>query len=98
MRTPAIQGKRRITKSKQGVTNNQHLHMWKISEEQRTNLSDSYNHLQVEALVNIERQRDVLMKESDERAAQLTKRYEQALELVTAKAQSAQSTCEHIVR
>ena len=39
-----------------------------------------------------------MIKESDERAAQLTKRYEQALELVTAKAQSAQSTCEHIVR
>ena len=32
----------------------QHLHMWKISEEQRVALSDSYNHLQVEALVEIE--------------------------------------------
>ena len=28
----------------------QHLHMWKIFEEQSANLSDSYNHLQVEAL------------------------------------------------
>ena len=28
----------------------QHLHMWKISKEQRVALSDSYNHLQVEAL------------------------------------------------
>ena len=32
----------------------QHLHMWKISEEQRATLSDSYNHLQVEGLVDIE--------------------------------------------
>ena len=28
----------------------QHLHKWKNSEEQRARLSDSYNHLQVEAL------------------------------------------------
>mgnify|MGYP000715813222 CR=1 FL=1 len=54
----------------------QHLHMWKISEEQRANMSASYNHLQVEALVDIERQRDILMQEGDERVAQLTKRYE----------------------
>ena len=32
----------------------QHLHMWKNSEEQRARLSDSYNHLQVDALVDIE--------------------------------------------
>ena len=32
----------------------QHLHMWKISKEQRTTLSNSYSHLQVEALVEIE--------------------------------------------
>ena len=37
-------------------------------------LSDSYNHLQVEALVDMERKRDVLIKESDERVAQITKR------------------------
>ena len=27
----------------------QHLHMWKNSEEERARLSDSYNHLEVEA-------------------------------------------------
>mgnify|MGYP000173227332 CR=1 FL=1 len=75
----------------------QHLHMWKISEEQRATLSDSYNHLQVEALVDIERQRDILMKESDERAAQLSRSYKRELEIIKAKVASLQSTCEHIV-
>ena len=77
---------------------NQHLHMWKISEEQRVALSDSYNHLQVEGIVNMERQRDAWIKASDERAAQLTKRYKQPIELVTTKAKHTQSTCELIVQ
>ena len=38
------------------------------------------------------------MKESNERVAQLTKRYEQSLEIQTAKAKSTQSTCELIIR
>ena len=36
----------------------QHLHMWKISEEQRATISESYHQLQVEAIVDMERQRD----------------------------------------
>ena len=76
----------------------QHLHMWKNAEEQRARLFDSYNHLQVEALVDIERQRDILMKEVDDRAAKLIHSYEQELEILTAKATSLQSTCEHIFR
>ena len=54
----------------------QHLHMWKNSEEKRARLSDSYNHVQVETLVDIERQGDILMKESDDRAAKLSRNYE----------------------
>ena len=46
-----------------------HLHMWKISEEQRAQISDSYHHLQVEAIVDMERQRDAWRKEADEMAA-----------------------------
>ena len=76
----------------------QHLHMWKNSEEQRTRLSDSYNHLQVEALVDIERQRDILMKESDDRGAKLNRNYEQELQILTAAINSLHSTCEHIIR
>ena len=63
--------------------------MWKISEEQRETLSNSYNHLQVEALVDIKRQRDSLMQEADERVAQITEKYEQSLKLVIAKAKKS---------
>ena len=76
----------------------QHLHMWKISEEQRATISESYHQLQVEAIVDMERQRDAWIIESDERAAQLTKNDEQSLALVTAKARNTQSSCELIVR
>ena len=76
----------------------QHLQMWRISEEQRETISASYNHLQVEAIVDVERERDAWIKELDERASQLTKRYEQSLELVTTKAKNTQTTCELIVR
>ena len=62
-----------------------HLHVWKISEEQRAQISDSYHHLQVEAIVDAERQPDSWIKESDERAAMVGKNYEQSLALVTAK-------------
>ena len=38
------------------------------------------------------------MKEEDDRAAQLSRSYEQELKIIKAKAFSLQSTCEHIVR
>ena len=38
------------------------------------------------------------MKESNERAAQLSRNYEQELQILIAKAKSLQSTCEHIIR
>ena len=37
------------------------------------------------------------MKESNEREAELNKKYGQAIELLTTKAKSTQSTCEHII-
>ena len=70
----------------------QHMHMWKISEEQRAQISNSYQHLQVEAIVDMERQRDAWRKEADETIAQLTKHYEQTIALVTAKAKDNQAT------
>ena len=76
----------------------QHLRMWKISEEQRVQISDSYNHLQVEAVLDMERQRDAWRKESDEMATQLLKNYEQSIALVTAKAKDTQASCELLVR
>ena len=38
------------------------------------------------------------MKESNEREAELNKKYGQAIELLTTKAKSTQSTCELIIR
>ena len=76
----------------------QHLAMWKHTEEQKAILSDSYNRLAVESILDIKRQRDILMKEADDRAAQLSRSYEQELKIIKAKAFSLQSTCEHIVR
>ena len=58
------------------TTAHQHLHMWKNPKEQKARLSNSYNHLQVEALVDIEQKRDILMKEVDDMAAQLSRSYE----------------------
>ena len=75
-----------------------HLHMWKNSEEQRARLPDSYNHLQVEALIDIKLQRNILMKESDDRAANLSRSYKQELQILATKAANLKSTCEHIVR
>ena len=72
--------------------------MWKNSEEQRARLSDCYNHLQVKAFVDIERQRDILMKESDDMDAKLSRNYEQELQILTTKAAGLKSTCEHIIR
>ena len=54
----------------------QHLAMWKHAEEQKAILSDSDNRLQVESILDIERQQDLLMKEADDKAAQLSRSYE----------------------
>ena len=48
--------------------------MW-IYEEQRAQVSDSYHHLQVEGIVDMERQWDTWRKEADETTAQLAKHY-----------------------
>ena len=53
-----------------------HLQMWKISKEQRALISDSYHKLQVEDIVDRERQQDAWRKEVDETIVQLTKHYE----------------------
>ena len=52
---------------------NRNLHMWKISKKQRAQISDSYHHLQVEAIIDMERQWDAWRKESDDTVAQLSK-------------------------
>ena len=46
----------------------------------------------------MEQQWDAWIKESVERAAQVTKNYEQSITLVTAKTKNTQATCELIVR
>ena len=72
----------------------QHLQMWKISKEQRAQISDSYHHLQVEAIVNMEQQRDAWRKQSDKTTPQLLKNNEQSIALVTAKAKDTEANCE----
>ena len=44
----------------------EHMQKWRISEEQRVQISDSYHQLQVEGIVNRERQWDTWRKEVDE--------------------------------
>ena len=68
------------------------LQKWRISEEQRAQISDSYHQLQVEGIVDRERQQYSWRKEVDEMIAQLTKYYEQIIALVTAKAKDNQAT------
>ena len=58
----------------------QHLAMWKHTEEQKAILSDSYNRLAIESTLDIERQRDMFMKEMDDRSAPLSRNYERKLE------------------
>ena len=48
--------------------------------------------------MDIEKQWDMLMKEADDMAAQLSRSYKWELEIIKTKATSLQSTCEHIVR
>ena len=64
------------------------LAMWKHTEEEKALLSDSYNRLVVESTLDIERQRDMFMKEMDDRSAQLKRNYEKKLEEITARANS----------
>ena len=80
------------------TTAHQHLHMWKNPKEQKARLSNSYNHLQVEAFMDIERQWDILMKEENDRATQLSHSYERELEILKANVVSLKSTCKHIIR
>ena len=47
--------------------------------------------------MDIERQRDILMKDADNKAAQLNRNYERELEILKEKAANLKSTCEHIV-
>ena len=56
------------------------LAMWKHTEEEKALLSDSYNRLVVESTLDIERQRDMFMKEMDDRSALLSRNYERKLE------------------
>ena len=67
------------------------------SREQRAQISDSYHHLQVEGIVDTERQGDAWRKEADKTAAHLTKHCEQTIALVTTKAKDNQDTCELLV-
>ena len=61
-------------------------------------LSNSYNCIVIESTLDIERQWEILMKEADDRAAQLSRNYERKLEEIKAKVSCLQSTCGHIMR
>ena len=73
------------------------MQKWKITEEQRVQLFDSYHQLQAEGIVNRERQRDVWKKEVEETLTQLTKHYEQKIALANTKAKDHQATLELLV-
>ena len=76
---------------------NEFMLKWRIIEEQRAKLSDSYNKLQAEGIVTRERLRDAWKKEVEETLTQLTKRHEQTLALANAKAKEHQATLELLV-
>ena len=76
---------------------NEFMLKWRIAEEQKAQLSDSYKELQEEAIITRERLGGKWKKEVDETIAQLTKHYEQTIPLVTAKAKDNQATCELLV-
>ena len=67
---------------------------WKIVNEQKDQLTDSYHALQEEGIVLRERLRAEWTKEVEEATGQLTKHYEQTIKLVTAKAKNNQATWE----
>ena len=70
---------------------------WKITEDERTKLVDSYHELQEESIVTRERLRAEWRKEVEDTTTQLTKHYEQTLALVIAKAKDNQAMYELLV-
>ena len=73
---------------------NEFMLKWRIVDEQKEKLLESYNKLQEESIVTKERLRADWKKEIEETIAQLTKHYEQTIALVTAKAKDNQATWE----
>ena len=76
---------------------NEFMLKWRITEEQRAKLVDSFNELQAEGIVTRERLRDAWKKEVQETLTQLTKHHEQTLTLANAKAKEQQATLELLV-
>ena len=70
---------------------------WRIVEEQKQQLFDSYHTLQEEGIVTRERLRTEWTKEVEEATRQLTKHYEQTIALVTAKAKNNQASWELLI-
>ena len=77
---------------------NKFMLKWRITEDERAKLADSYNELQAEGIVTRARLQDAWKKEVEETLTQLTKRHEQALALANAKAKEEQDTLELIVK
>ena len=67
---------------------------WKIVSEQKDELTDSYHALEEEKIILREQLRVEWTKEVEEATGQLTKHYEQTIQLVTAKAKNNQATWE----
>ena len=76
---------------------NEFMLKWRITEDERAKLADSYNELQVEGIVTRERLRDEWTKEVEETLKELTKHHEQTLVLANAKAKEQQDTLELLV-
>ena len=70
---------------------------WRIVEEQKLQLTDSYHALQEEGILTRERLRADWKKEVEEIIAQLTQHYDQTISLVTAKAKNNQATWELLI-
>ena len=66
----------------------------KLLSEQKDELSDSYFALQEERIVEREQVRAACQKEREQATEELTKRYEQAIQLVTADAKNTQAIYE----
>ena len=71
---------------------------WRISEKQRAKISYAYHQLQTEDIAARERQWDTWRQEMDETVAQLTKRYEPTIALITEKAKDNQATLALLIR
>ena len=76
---------------------NEFMLKWGIANEQKEQLSDSYNKLQEENIIARERLWNEWTKEVQEATTQLTKHYEQTIALVTAKAKNNQATWELLI-